>query len=97
MNAVQLGVLLLVAGGVTGCKNTNPELDALERCARALSLEAEASERMDRASLPDKTTLQPTYLFASRAYEAAARYSASACFQFPPDAFERSQKMPSPN
>jgi len=74
----------LVAIG--GCASDEPpSRERLGECAQAMSLEAEAHERLERARNGQVSKLAD-YLVA-RAFTAAAQYRAAACSPFPPNEF----------
>jgi len=77
-------VILLVTIG--GCASDEPpSRERLGECARAMSLEAEAFERLERRRNVQSSELADHQ--ASRAFEAAAQYRAAACLPFPPQEF----------
>jgi hypothetical protein len=71
---------------LAGCNSSEPpSLDQLGECARAITLEAEAVERLERLRNNQHSELSDR--LASQAYMSAARYRAAACLPFPPDEF----------
>ena len=92
MNAAAIGLLVvatIASISLSGCQfkdRTDSSIETLERCARAMSLEAEAYERLDRVRKVQSAEIADR--LSSQAYLAAAQYRASACFSFPPDAFD---------
>ena len=72
---------------VAACASSEPEtLDQLGECALAMTLEAEAYERLERIRSGQHSELSDR--LSSRAYLSAARYKAAACFPFRPDEFD---------
>jgi len=63
-----------------------PTLDQLGECARAMTLEVDAYERLERVRNGQYSEM--TDRLASQAYLSAARYKAAACLVFPPAEFE---------
>jgi uncharacterized membrane protein len=83
----QIGVAIVIVA-LAGCGTTEKsatDIDDLERCARAIVLEAEAYERHDRVKRLGEVS--PALSVAWQAVVATDRYRANACFAFPPDAF----------
>jgi hypothetical protein len=76
---------------LSGCAPDEPaSRRGLSECAQAMNLEAEAYERLERIRNGEPSDVADHT--ASRAFMAAARWRASACFQFPPDEFGDSAK-----
>lgn len=90
MNRIYVIGVVLILVSVAGCgmaeRESAANLDVLERCTRAIALEADAYERHDRVKRIEEGS--PAISVAWQAVVATDRYRASACFSFPPDAFE---------
>jgi hypothetical protein len=74
---------LVILGGCAS--DEPPSRERLGECARAMNLEAEAYERLER--IRNGTPSDLADYVASRSFTAAAQYRAAACLPFPPNEF----------
>ena len=77
---------LIFLVSIGGCASDEPpSRERLGECAQAMSLEAEAYERLER--IRNGTSSDLADYLASRSFTAAAQYRAAACLPFPPNEF----------
>ena len=84
---VTVVVSMLALSGCDRLRSDKPSIAELERCARALELEAVALERVNAPPKTDPVATGMIYRSSLRAWNAAMQYRDAACAKFPKDAF----------